>query len=91
MISDEIPILTMIANHASQTQLPGHIKPEARVSSDISETVMKVVPNFPGARLTLPRREWPNCHALHPVPAELPNRTSISKKKRKKDYPFSSQ
>ena len=42
----------MIANYASQTPLPGHIKPKVRVSSDISETVMKVVPNFPGALST---------------------------------------
>ena len=48
MIYNDIPILTKIANYAFQIQLPGHVKPAARVSSDISETVMKVVPNFPG-------------------------------------------
>ena len=59
MLYDEIPVLTRIANYVSQTPVPGHTKPEERVSSDISETVMKVAPNFPGARLTGGGAVWP--------------------------------
>ena len=49
--------MTTIANYAFQISLPGHIKPAARISSDISEKVMEEVPNFPGALLTGVARE----------------------------------